>query len=423
MGVRYQSLRGFSDLLPGETELWQAFEDEARRALARYGFREIRPPHLEKTELFTRSVGEGTDIVGKEMFTFEVSGDSVSLRPELTAQVCRAYIEHGLDRRGLSRLYYIGPAFRKERPQKGRLRQFHQVGVEVFGESAPETDVEVIAVGLETLAAAGVEGSRLLLNSIGDPDSRAAYKKILVESLAAVRDQLCGDCRTRLERNPLRVLDCKVETCRELTAAAPRIDEHLSEDARRHFDAVREGLGKLGIAYEVDPRLVRGLDYYVHTTFEIQAEGLGAQNTVLGGGRYDGLVAQLGGRQVPGIGWAAGIERLLLAAGADPAASRELLDVYLVTLGPRAREGALLLAQNLRAEKLRVGWDTAGHGLGGQMKRAGRSGARFAVLVGDDELERGLVSVKDLASGAQSQAPLEPGELAAWLRRRREEQS
>ncbi|HHN74891.1 MAG TPA: hypothetical protein ENK10_06635, partial [Acidobacteria bacterium] len=183
VAVRYQSLRGFSDLLPGETELWQAFETRARRALARYGFREIRPPHLEKTELFTRSVGEGTDIVGKEMFTFEVSGDSVSLRPELTAQVCRAYIEHGLDRRGLGRLYYVGPAFRKERPQKGRLRQFHQVGVEVFGESAPETDVEVIAVGLETVAAAGVEQPRLLLNSIGDPESRTAYKKILVAAL------------------------------------------------------------------------------------------------------------------------------------------------------------------------------------------------------------------------------------------------
>ncbi len=422
MAVRYQSLRGFSDLLPGETELWQAFETRARRALARYGFREIRPPHLEKTELFTRSVGEGTDIVGKEMFTFEVSGDSVSLRPELTAQVCRAYIEHGLDRRGLGRLYYVGPAFRKERPQKGRLRQFHQVGVEVFGESAPETDVEVIAVALETVAAAGVEQPRLLLNSIGDPESRTAYKRILVAALESVRAQLCADCRTRLERNPLRVLDCKVDHCRTLTADAPRIDEHLSDDARRHFDAVRAGLDRLGIAYQVDPRLVRGLDYYVHTTFEIQAEGLGSQNTVLGGGRYDGLVAQLGGRQVPGIGWAAGIERLLMAAGVDTAESREVLDLYLVTLGPRAREGALELAQKLRAEDLRVGWDTAGHGLGGQMKRAGRSGARYAVLVGDDELERGLVSVKDLSSGEQSEAPLEPGELAVWLRRRSEEQ-
>jgi histidyl-tRNA synthetase len=413
---KFQSLRGFRDLLPGETEHWQRFEAQARELLRRYGYREVRVPHLEATELFARSVGEATDIVGKEMFTFDAGDESVSLRPEMTAQVCRAYIQHGLDRKGINRLYYLGPAFRKERPQRGRLRQFHQLGLEVFGEPAPETDVEAVAVAWELTGALGIDRKRLIVGSLGDAETRPAYREALQEFLQGVSGRLCQDCVARIRTNPMRVLDCKREECRAATEGAPDILEHLSDEASRHFDAVLEGLGRLGIEPEIDPRLVRGLDYYVRTTFEIRAAGLGAQDAVLGGGRYDGLVKALGGADVPGLGWAAGIERLMIAAGLDEAVAPPQLDVYLVTLGEGARAGALERVQALRGEGLAVAWDTSGHGLGGQMKRAGRSGARYAVLVGDDELEQGRATIKDLASGEQLEGPLESAELARWVR-------
>lgn len=421
MPARHQTLRGFRDLLPGETEHWQHFEAGARELFRRYAFREIRPPHLEATELFVRSVGEATDIVGKEMFTLDAGeGETVSLRPEITASVCRAYVQHALDRAGLSRFFYIGPAFRKERPQKGRLRQFHQAGVEVLGEASPETDVEVIAVGVDLVKMAEIGEWRLLLNSIGDPACRPAHRAALVAFLEARREQLCGECQDRIERNPLRVLDCKKETCQAATTGAPSTAEHLCGACRAHFEGVRRGLDRLAIPYELTPRLVRGLDYYVRTTFEIQAGGLGAQNAVLGGGRYDALVKELGGGDVPGIGWAAGIERLLIAAGKEGVEAPAELDAFVVTLGERAREVALPLVQALRAHGLAVNWDPAGRGLGGQMKRAGRSGARFAVLVGDDELDCGRSTLKDLASGEQGEGPLEPAELARLVRARME---
>jgi histidyl-tRNA synthetase len=413
---RFQSLRGFRDLLPGQTEHWQRFEGRVRELMRRYGYREIRVPHLEATELFARSVGEATDIVGKEMFTFDAGDESVSLRPEMTAQVCRAYIQHGLDRKGMHRLYYVGPAFRKERPQRGRLRQFHQVGLEVFAEPAPATDVEAIAVAWQLVDGLGIEGKRLVVNSLGDPDARAEYRKALQAFFRGAADQLCRDCVARIDTNPMRVLDCKKVGCREATQGAPSILDHLSDEARRHFDAVGAGLGRLGIEPEIDPRLVRGLDYYVRTTFEIRAEGLGAQDAVLGGGRYDGLVKALGGGDVPGLGWAAGIERLMIAAGLEDDEASAELDVYLVTLGEPARAQALERVERLRAEGLAVVWDTSGHGLGGQMKRAGRSGARFAVLIGDDELARDRATIKDLSSGEQLEGPLEPRALASWVR-------
>jgi histidyl-tRNA synthetase len=409
-------LRGFRDLLPGQTEHWQRFEARVRELMRRYGYREIRVPHLEATELFARSVGEATDIVGKEMFTFEAGEESVSLRPEMTAQVCRAYIQHGLDRKGIHRLYYVGPAFRKERPQRGRLRQFHQVGLEVFAEPAPETDVEAIAVAWQLVEGLGIAGKRLVVNSLGDPEARAEYRAALEAFLQGVSDRLCRDCVARIATNPMRVLDCKKEGCREATRGAPSILDHLSADAREHFDAVVAGLRRLGIEPEIDPRLVRGLDYYVRTTFEIRAEGLGAQDAVLGGGRYDGLVKALGGGDVPGLGWAAGIERLMIAAGLEDEEASAELDVYLVTLGEAARGQALERVERLRSEGLAVAWDTSGHGLGGQMKRAGRSGARFAVLVGDDELDRDRATIKDLSSGEQLEGPLEAHALAGWVR-------
>ncbi|RMG47524.1 MAG: histidine--tRNA ligase [Acidobacteria bacterium] len=415
VGRRLQSLRGFHDILPGQTERWQRLEQGVHRLMHRYGFREIRPPHLERTELFVRSVGEATDIVGKEMFTFLAGDESVSLRPEITASVCRAFIEHGLDRRGLTRLYYLGPAFRRERPQKGRLRQFHQVGIEVFGEPAPEADAEAIVLATEFVRQAGVGEFRLHVNSLGDRDCRPRYRAALLEALEARAPALCRDCRDRMNRNPLRVLDCKNESCQAALDGLPRALDHLCEPCRRHFEAVVDALGQVGVEPLVDPRLVRGLDYYVRTAFEIRSAALGAQNAVLGGGRYDGLVAALGGPDVPGLGWAAGIERLLLAAGADSEEAARRPDVYLVTLGEEARRRAFRYVQSLRARGLAVLWDTSGHGLGGQMKRAGRSGARYAVLIGEEELARERVTLKDLDSGEQTEAPLEPAALAAKL--------
>lgn len=417
MGPKYQSLRGFRDLLPGETEHWQRFETNCRELFRRYGFREIRPPHLEATELFVRSVGETTDIVGKEMFTLATDeGESITLRPEITAPVCRAFVQNALERAGVNRVYYIGPAFRKERPQKGRLRQFHQVGVEVLGEAAPETDVEVIAVGVEAVRAAGVSDFSLLVNTLGDRSDRPRYREALVSFLESRREKLCEECQGRIARNPLRVLDCKKENCQAHLEGVPATLDFMGESSRAHFAAVERGLEQLDLPFCVEPRLVRGLDYYVRTTFEIQAGGLGSQNAVLGGGRYDNLIAELGGPETPGIGWAAGIERLLLAAGADQEQVPPDLDAFVVTLGPRARERALVLVQGLRGRGLAVGWDTAGHGLGGQMKRAGRSGARWAVLIGDDEIDRGTTTLKDLRSGTQSEGPLDLDRLAALLR-------
>ncbi len=415
MPARIQSLRGFNDVLPGFAEHWQRLEARARDLFRRYGFREIRTPHLEATELFVRSVGEETDIVNKEMFTFGGPEESISMRPEITASLCRAYVEHGLDRQGLSRFYYIGPCFRRERPQKGRLRQFHQTGVEVLGESAAGTDVEVIAVGLEFVREAGVREYELLVNSIGDGQCRPRYREALVAALRERADRLCEECRRRIDRNPLRVLDCKNESCRAALAGVPEMADFLCADCRAHFDEVRRGLDALGIPWTLEPRLVRGLDYYVRTTFEIRAAGLGAQNAVLGGGRYDGLVQELGGGPVPGIGWASGIERLMIAAGRDRDPLPADLDAFVVTLGDAAQERVLPLVQDLRARGLAVTWDPAGHGLGGQMKRAGRSGARWAVLLGDDEIARGTVTLKNLATGEQGEAPGDPAALAERL--------
>lgn len=416
MARRYQTLRGFKDLLPGETEHWQAFEQEARGLCRRYGFREIRTPHLEPTELFVRSVGQETDIVGKEMFTFDAGDDSVTLRPEITASVCRSFVEHSLGRQGQTRLYYIGPCFRRERPQKGRLRQFHQVGVEILDEPAPGADVELIALGLAIVEAAGVPNHQLLINSIGDDQCRPRFRQALIDFLKSKADVLCEDCRRRIDRNPLRVLDCKNAPCQAALLDAPRTVDHLCEPCRDHFAEVTGGLEALGIPYRIEPKLVRGLDYYVRTTFEVRAVGLGSQDAVLGGGRYDGLVAELGGGPVPAIGWAAGMERLLIASGKEEQPVPQSLDAFIVTLGEAARARVLPLVQALRGLGLAVGWDSGGRGLNSQMKRADRQGARFAVLIGDDELARERVTIKDLATGQQGEGPLAPAALADYLR-------
>jgi histidyl-tRNA synthetase len=394
----YTVIRGTRDLLPDEAERWAAWESMARDRLARYGFREIRTPFLETTDLFARGVGASSDIVAKEMYTFAAGDEQASLRPEATASVCRAFVQHGLDRKNLNRLFYLGPMFRYERPQKGRYRQFHQLGVEAFGEAGPAVDAEVIELASHLVEASGVRTASLGLGSIGDPACRPAYRDELASFLRGHLDALCEDCHRRAGSNPLRVFDCKNEACQKVLATAPRILDRLCDACGEHFDAVRAQLDDYGVAYEVAPGLVRGLDYYTRTTFELRAEGLGAQDTVVGGGRYDGLVELLGGRPTPAVGWALGLERLMLAAG-EGVAAEAAVDLFVVTLGEAGRREGLRLVQRLRRDGLRALYDPAGRSLSGQMKRANRSGARWALFLGDAELEQGVYRLKDLAAG------------------------
>ncbi len=404
MKPRYAALRGMRDILPDEMPRWRFVERTARETFARYGFREIRTPILEATGLFARSVGESTDIVNKEMYTFERGDESVCLRPENTASVVRAFVEHSLHR-GIAagfpeRYFYLGPMFRYERPQKGRQRQFHQIGVEVLGASEPLVDAETIEMLWTFFGVLGISDCELVLNSLGGAETRAAFRRALTSWLAPNLDRMCEDCRRRARENPLRVFDCKVEADRERLAAAPSVLDHLDPDSARHFDAVRELLDRFGIPFRIDARLVRGLDYYERTVFEVVSSGLGAQNAVLGGGRYDGLVADLGGPAVPGFGFAAGIERLIALVPAHRAPD-DRVDVVLVTLGEDGWRAAVPLAKRLRAAGVRVLMPTLERTLGAQMKRAGRLGARAAVFVGREEVAAGRFGVKDLASGEQ----------------------
>ncbi|CAM3360298.1 histidine--tRNA ligase [Hydrogenibacillus schlegelii] len=415
--MRYQAPRGTADILPDEAARWQAVEAAFREACRRFGYGEIRTPIFEQTELFARSVGASTDIVQKEMYTFtDRGGRSLTLRPEGTAPVVRAVIEHRLY--GTAelplKLCYLGPMFRYERPQSGRQRQFHQFGVEAIGVEAPELDAEVIALGWTFLQDIGLKGVTLVLNSLGCPVCRPAYREALVAFLRPHREALCPDCRLRLEQNPLRVLDCKIDGPTPLVASAPRITDHLCDACRAHHAAVKAELDRLGIPYVEDPHLVRGLDYYTRTVFEFVAEGLGAQNTVLAGGRYNGLMAALGGPDLPGIGFALGAERLLLLLD-EPAEGRvgaPAPDVYVVAFGAGA-EKKLSLLMRLRAAGLSADADFAGRGLKAQLRSADRRGARYAVIVGDDEARAGRAAIKHLATGAQWTVAEE--ELAAFL--------
>jgi len=415
--AQYSTIRGTRDQLPEEVERWVALEDLLREHLARYDFREIRMPLLEASELFARGVGTETDIVSKEMYTFQTGGESVSLRPEATASVCRAYVQHGLDRANLTRLFYLGPMFRYEKPQKGRYRQFHQLGVETFGDPGPEVDDEVIEMAVRLVERLGVGSADLQLGSIGDASCRPAYRAELTAFLEARRDELCEDCRRRATTNPLRVFDCKKESCQGLLATAPHMLDALCDPCREHFDRVTSLLEEMGVVFRIDPRLVRGLDYYTRTTFELKAEGLGAQDTVVGGGRYDGLVEDLGGRPTPGFGWAMGLDRLLLVVPEETLATRPGPDLFIVSLGEEGRRRGRLLVGELRRAGLRVLYDTRGRALGGQMKRAGRSGARWALFLGEEELASGEARLKDLSTGEQESIPLE--DLDALARRLR----
>jgi histidyl-tRNA synthetase len=397
---KLQSLRGMVDLLPQQTPLWQRIESTARRHFQRAAISEIRTPVLESTELFSRGIGEATDVVGKEMYTFMDRGDrSCTLRPEGTASVVRAAIQHGLLSQGPQRLWYSGPMFRYERPQAGRQRQFHQIGLEMLGFSDPRSDVEAIAVAWDLLADLGVEGLALELNSLGSGDDRARYRSKLVGWLTERREQLDPDSQERLQRNPLRILDSKIPATQAMLAEAPTLIEELSDESRSRFARVTDGLRLLGIPYTLNPRLVRGLDYYSHTAFEITSTQLGAQATVCGGGRYDGLVEQLGGPVTPAIGWALGLERLAILLAKAEAAPIEAAQIYVVSRGDRGELLALQVARQLRQVGYTIELDLTGAAFGKQFKRADRSGARWALVIGDDEAREGLVLMRDLRAG------------------------
>ena len=395
---KLQSLRGMVDLLPEQIGLWQHIEATARGHFQRAAIREIRTPLLEATELFARGIGEATDVVGKEMYTFLDRGErSCTLRPEGTASVVRAAIQHGLLSQGAQRLWYTGPMFRYERPQAGRLRQFHQIGLECLGFADPRSDVEAIAVAWDLLADLGVQQLRLELNSLGSAEDRTHYREALVAWLSERRDQLDPDSQDRLTRNPLRILDSKNEATQALLAGAPTLADALAPETRERFARVQAGLTALGIPFQLNPRLVRGLDYYSHTAFEITSSQLGAQATVCGGGRYDGLVEQLGGPPTAAIGWALGLERLvLLLAQAQEAPQAQPPQIYVVSRGEQAEPQALLLARQLRQAGVAVELDLTAAAFAKQLKRADRSGAAWAVLIGDSEAEQGQVILKPL---------------------------
>jgi histidyl-tRNA synthetase len=416
---KLQAIRGMRDILPGESAAWQQLESVVAEVLEAYGYREIRLPVLEKTDLFARSIGEVTDIVEKEMYTFaDRNGESLTLRPEGTAGCVRACVEHGLLHNQVQRLWYRGAMFRYERPQKGRYRQFHQVGLEAFGMDGPDIDAEVILVSRRFWERLGLaEKVELQLNSLGDADERAAYRARLVEYFNDHLEQLDEDSRRRLDSNPLRILDSKNPEMQSLLAGAPALLEHLGDATREHFDGLRARLEAAGVAYVINPRLVRGLDYYGRTVFEWVTEALGAQGTVCAGGRYDGLVEQLGGRPTPAVGFAMGLERLveLMTDGAAP--SEPPADVYVVVGSPALEIEAVALSEQLRdaLPGLRLSLHCGGGSLKSQFKRADRSGAELALVLGEAEWARGAVAIKPLrATGEQSEVARDA--LAARLR-------
>jgi len=398
-----QALRGTRDILPQEVGYWQQVEAVARAILTRAAYQEIRTPMLEATPLFERGIGEATDVVGKEMYTFQDRGDrSITLRPEGTAGVVRALIEHGMSTQGgVQRLWYTGPMFRYERPQAGRQRQFHQLGVELIGSADPRADVEVIAIATDILQMLGLKSLYLDINSVGNTADRQHYRQALVDYFTPYKGELDSDSQDRLSRNPLRILDSKDERTQEINKLAPSILDYLGSDSQRHFEQVQQLLSDLGIAYQLNPRLVRGLDYYTNTAFEIQSDDLGAQATVCGGGRYDGLVAQLGGAELPAVGWAIGLERLILLLQQLQAAPTLVLDFYVVSRGDAAEAQALKLTQRLRQDGFSVELDLSGSAFKKQFARADRSGAVACLILGDEEAQNQTVKLKWMVSKEQ----------------------
>jgi histidyl-tRNA synthetase len=403
-----KGIKGVKDILPEETPRWRLIEDAAKRWALCYGYQEIRIPIFELTALFARSIGTATDIVEKEMYTFpDRDGTSLTLRPEGTAGTVRAFIEHNRAADPLPQKYfYIGPMFRHERPQAGRLRQFHQFGVESFGTSDARADVEVIALLWRLLSDLGLPDLTLEINSLGSSGDRAAYKPILLAYLRQQESHLCANCRRRMETNPLRVLDCKVPDCRAATESAPRLTDHLSPEARIHFDQVLAGLVAIGVPYQLNPRLVRGLDYYCLTSFEITSTHLGAQNAVGAGGRYDGLVETLGGPSVPAVGFAVGLERVSLMLPDVLSSSLNECLYYVAAFGDKGTELGLALLDELRRVGLSAQCDYRATTLKAHLRQADRSKCRYAILLGDDEAGHGSVILRNLESKAQEKLPL-----------------
>ncbi|OEU58829.1 MAG: histidine--tRNA ligase [Desulfobulbaceae bacterium S3730MH12] len=410
--MKIQALKGFKDILPGEVELWKYVEDTARDVFQRFNFSEIRLPILEKTELFARSIGEATDIVEKEMYTFV--DKQVTMRPEATASLLRAYIEHGLYvQKPVQRLFTIGPMFRHERPQKGRLRQFHQMDIEILGSGNPLVDAELMAMAAMLFSELGISVS-LELNSLGCPQCRPAYRVQLLSFIKDRLDALCEDCKRRSSTNPMRVLDCKKSNCREQVEQAPSILEHLCDDCKTHFTGVQSGLQQLNVDYSLNKFMVRGLDYYCRTTFEFTTTDLGSQSAVCAGGRYDGLIEKLGGpKKGPGIGFAIGIERLVLlllqqekvfAEGSD-------LDLFVIGLGEKGEQLSYGLVHEMRKQRRSVAMDHEGRSLKSQMKQANKADAKYVLIIGDNEIERGKGVLKNMVTQQQQDVKLESSAL------------
>ncbi|MBS4176232.1 histidine--tRNA ligase [Lederbergia citrea] len=405
--------RGTQDILPGEVEKWQLIEETAKEICRKYQYQEIRTPIFEQTELFLRGVGDTTDIVQKEMYTFEDRGGrSLTLRPEGTAAVVRSFAENKMygGANQPVKLYYLGPMFRYERPQAGRYRQFVQFGIEALGSMDPAIDAEVISLAMELYKALGLKKLRLVINSLGDSESRTAHRNALINHFQPRIDEFCGDCQNRLEKNPLRILDCKKDHNHELMKTAPSILEYLNEDSRLYFEKVKQYLSAMEIDYVVDSTLVRGLDYYNHTAFEImsEAEGFGAITTLCGGGRYNGLVREMGGPDTPGIGFALSVERLISAMDAEGVdlQSEKKIDCFIVALGEEARDHSVILLQNLRHAGFSAERDYLERKIKAQFKAAERLGANFAIIIGEDELKSGVAAVKNLETGEQKELTL-----------------
>ena len=420
---KIQAIRGMNDLLPDQSPAWQYVERQLRSLVDRYDYREIRTPIVEQTALFARSIGEATDVVEKEMYTFDDrNGESLTLRPENTAAVVRAAMEHGLLHNQTQRLWYMGPMFRYERPQKGRYRQFHQIGIEAYGMTGPDIDAEIILLSARLWRQLGMsEHVTLELNSLGSPEARANYRDSLVAYFESHREILDEDSQRRLKTNPLRILDSKNPDMADMLAGAPQLLDHLDEESRVHFEQLKSTLDAAGIGYRINPRLVRGLDYYSRTVFEWTTTALGSQGTVCGGGRYDGLVEQLGGKPTPGVGFAIGLERLMLlleTLDLIPEDAKGGADAYLLAMGDAAEREALLLGERLRdaLPALRLQVHCGGGSFKSQIRRADRSGARVALILGEDEIAKGRLTLKPLRDDSEQQT-LELDDAIAWLAR------
>ncbi len=402
------AIKGMNDILPGEVETWQFLEQSARDVFGLYGFSEIRTPIAEKTELFCRSIGETTDIVEKEMYTFnDKSEKSLTLRPEGTAPVMRSFIQnrlHNLD--PVSKLFYLGPMFRYERPQKGRYRQFHQIGAEVIGVEDAKIDAQVLAMLHQYFVRVGIESVSLQINSLGCPDCRPGYRQKLIGYLELCLDNLCADCQRRYQTNPLRVLDCKAAGCQAATLDAPSVLDHLCSPCNDHFSQVKHYLNILQIPFIVNSRMVRGLDYYVRTTFEMVTDQLGSQNAVAAGGRYDGLVESLGGPALPGIGFAIGLERLVLMKG-EQRIGAAMPQLFIAAIGTEAAERAFVLMSQLQVAGVRVEMDYLGKSLKAQMRRANKLNAAFTLILGEEELGTGQAQLKNMSDSTQSLVALD----------------